>query len=262
MNESAPSLEKVSEGKYEPGFALQYCPLSKVDTFYPDEDEKYITVGISEKDGSELKLIGQSSIRKIEVRYGWDKAKGETSSVPAKRMKVRFYTSKLLVKDIHGFVESLKDLIEEDPELFEDIIRRYQDLLKCQEIDEPGTQGKKPFSCVVRYLSQSDQHEIINRTVRPRGDYNPGTDPGHEGANDEKYSKAMARRVVKSISGLYDADGNELFYNSEDDHPNLDVLYEFVERNQGLMGDLNDFAKNMRSQVRKQKKIVSKPKSF
>ena len=224
-------MQKVNKVRYEPEVVLQYLSNDATEEYSPDGENEKVIVQIerTDKEGNKH-LIISSDLRKIEVKYGWDKTKRETSSDPTKRLRVRQQTASLIVKEISGFDDwTLSDLVEEDRDFFDDIMEVYNRLIKAQEVMGSEAKGKTPFYCEVNYMSQTDQGHFVNRYLRPRGDYDPGTTPGEEGENDLKYQKATARKIIGSFGGLYDAQGEEITYDS--DNPDYNVLQDFIELN-------------------------------
>ena len=246
--------ERLTQDEFKLDYALRYNALDVTAEIFPDEDEKKIVIQIAEEVNGKPELIGQTRIRQLEVKYGWDKGKKETSKNPEKRLKVKVKTCTIMVKTLDGFEYTLAQLIEDDRQLTDQIVEKYTKLVECNEVDVEET-NLKPFKAIIRYLPEVDQGEIINRTLRPRGEYDPGTISGNEGSNDKKYTYALARRTIKSFEGLYDPEGKEITYDGSVEKPDLEALYEFIERNSALVSDITDFATNMRSQQRKQKKI-------
>ncbi|MBF0350891.1 MAG: hypothetical protein HQM11_07645 [SAR324 cluster bacterium] len=247
--------DKPVTAVYAPLHSLKYGPRNAKKELNPDGDDKTIVVRISKSEGSGVKLIGNQDLRIIEIQYAWDKKEKSTSRNPEKLSRVKQMKAKLIVESISGFDSSLEQLLDEDPRLFEQILESYQELLGAKEITNPDQTGMKPFKCVVRFLPQMVEQEILHRHLMPRNEYDPGTLPGHEGVNEKRYYQAIAKRAIKSFEGLYDAEGKELVYQGDSESQDMEVLHEFIDRNPLVFQDLMEFARNFRAMLRKEKKI-------
>lgn len=239
------SQDKINQMWYTEDYALRYRPLTDTETVEAaDGTVLVVRQSIQDEKTKEFKLIGQSDLRKIEVKYGWLRQEREMSTDERKRGQVNYCKAKLLLQNGAELESWLREALVNQPDLNQKIEKAWKNLITPEEI--PVEDGLNPFRALIKFNSHYKHDAIAMELLMDKNKRrDPGTFPGKEGHNDKKYTEKISRECILELHGLYTSTNEELNYKRSDSEPCYSVLYEFADRHVGLHGDLIDYSKNM-----------------